>query len=81
MTARTDHTSTFLAGTVCMGSALSLHQDFLAPQGYIAHVEAYWLTGWITVPLAIIGLLWSFLHLRAARREPTPSTEDADGNY
>lgn len=56
MSALSVTTRSFHAGVVFAICIESLVQDALGREGYIAVVRAHWISGWITVPIALVGL-------------------------
>jgi hypothetical protein len=49
----------FFAGSIFTLSVLSLVQDFMGKEAYIEHVTNNWASAWITVPLALVLLVYS----------------------
>ncbi len=54
----------FIAGWLFSSCLSSLYQDALGKDKYMALMNLAWLSGWITVPLAIVGLLVVVILLR-----------------
>jgi len=48
---------TFLAGVVATLGFSSLYQDILGKEAYLKMVDAGWLSGYYTVPLALLCIL------------------------
>ncbi len=46
--------SAFVFGMAFACSLVSLHQDMMGQEAYAKLVETNWVSGWITVPLAIV---------------------------
>lgn len=46
----------FLFGMLFMNSVISLFQDALGKDGYIEFARTHWVSGWIAVPLALLGI-------------------------
>ena len=47
----------FVAGFLTCSAITSLQQDILGMEGTVRMVVNHWITGWITVPLAILALI------------------------
>lgn len=48
----------FFLGSTTAFAILSLIQDFIGKEVYIQLVKDHWVSGWIGVPLCILGLLY-----------------------
>lgn len=49
----------YVAGAIACACAISLIQDFYGLEGYVEHLRAHWISGWYTVPIAVVGFLWA----------------------
>ncbi len=59
------------SGVLMTLAVLSLYQDFFGRDRYIEIVRAGWVSGWITVPLAIAKMVIALILLSmAARKKP-----------
>ena len=58
----------FWAGVIGYASVISLIQDFIGQEAYIKMAREHWVSGWITVPIATLGLCVSFTLLRTVRK-------------
>ena len=54
-------------GALTAVAVYSLFQDFKGQEGYIELARTTWLTAWVTVPIALLMLLWGVLGYIAAR--------------
>lgn len=57
----------FTTGAMIVMAVYSLIQDFVGAEAWAEHVRNHWVTGYITVPLAIVFLIWglvSYHHYR-----------------
>lgn len=60
----------YWAGALVCGAGISLVQDALGKDGYVALIQAAWISGWITVPGALLVLvLAGWLYWRAQEGE------------
>ena len=48
----------FIKGFLVCLALGSLYQDIIGKAAYIAHVQNHWIDGSITVPLALIAIVW-----------------------
>lgn len=46
----------FATGVVITVCVMSLYQDYMGLDGYVAHVREHWVEPWVTVPVAIVGI-------------------------
>jgi hypothetical protein len=53
-------------GVLSMAAAMSLFQDIVGQEGCIELIKNMWMTPWISVPIAIVMLLWGLLAQAAA---------------
>ena len=60
----------FTIGFLVCAALHSLHQDYLGRFGYMEHLQKYWLDARITVPLAILALVYCIWSWRSD--EPRP---------
>ena len=69
--------SVFFCGAMVALSMMSLYQDFLGKDGFVKHVQDHWISGWWTVPIALVLLLlaltWMWLMMWTVKR--TESTK------
>ena len=66
------------AGWLIHSAGLSLYEDSLGMEGCIRDIANHWVTGWITVPLALLLLLTACLMIKSAKEEintPPPTGE------
>jgi hypothetical protein len=58
--------SSYLYGMVTMGCVMLLFQDFHGKHGYINWLQENWISGYVTVPLAIFFLFFAnILHIKS----------------
>lgn len=63
----------YWAGALVCGACLSLVQDALGKDSYVALTQAAWISEWITVPGALLALvLAGWLYWRAQEGEQAP---------
>jgi len=51
----------FFAGMICAFALESLQQDYMGKEAYIVMAQNHWISGYITVPLAIFNLFLAFV--------------------
>jgi len=47
----------FFAGFIMHSAMISLYQDIVGKENYIAAMKHLWITPWITVPLALLAII------------------------
>lgn len=58
----------FYAGILFYNSILSLGYDIIGKERYIEYIRNCWISGWFSVPTAILGLIVSLYLIAYAQR-------------
>jgi hypothetical protein len=59
----------FLAGWLSYGAITSISQDMMGKAEYLRRTEACWVTWYISVPIAAVALVLSYLLLNKVDKE------------
>lgn len=55
-------------GSLCTMAAISLGQDIIGKEAYIAYISSHWVTPWITVPVSILILIFCIFYIYNRRK-------------
>jgi hypothetical protein len=60
----------FFVGALFYMSVISLYQDFLGKEGYIDLIKSNWVPSYISVPIALILLVYSmYVYIKIMRNK------------